>query len=495
MSKLVETLRRHAEIRPHACAVTDGEVNVSYARLVNEIGLLARRLDVRCVGLLMDNGPAWVVADLATLARGLTCVPLPPYFSTGQLRHVIEDAGVELVVTDQPGNLEGFAAVESVLSTTVCGTTLALCRLRGGRPAAQGGPAKISYTSGTTGAPRGVCLSLAVIEGKAETLARVTAAGPDELSLCLAPLAILLENIGSVYVPLLVGARCCVPPLRLVGMQGSSGLDAARLAEAVSSYRPTSFISTPQVLRVLVQAGERGRVSPGRLRFVAVGGAPVSPELQMRAAHVGLPVYQGYGLTEAASVVALNTPGAARRGSVGRALPGLSVGIAPDGEIRVDGPLFDGYLGEPRREPGASLYTGDLGSIDEDGYVYVNGRKKNMFTTAFGRNVSPEWVESELCAQGAVAQALVVGEGRAVNVAIVVPAAGSTPEDIAGAVGAANSRLPDYARIGDYVLAREPFTRVNGQLTGTGRPRRDVITGHYADAIAATEGRPADGIL
>lgn len=453
--------------------------------------MLAPRLEARSVGLLLDNGPAWVVADLATQMAGATCVPLPPYFSVQQLRHTIKDAGIEMVLTDDPERLEAVVRVEVVRRVTVCGQPVALCRLRAGRDALDGAAAKISYTSGTTGAPRGVCLSSRVMERKAEALVEVVTAGPDETTLCLAPLAILLENIGSVYVPLLVGAQCCVPPLSAVGMTGSSGLDAGRMVEAIRSYRPTSFITTPQVLNVLVEAAERGTVLSDRLRFIAVGGAPVAPALLDRATDAGLPVYQGYGLTEAASVVALNGPGANRPGSVGRALPGLDITIADDGEICVTGAMFDGYLGEaPVRD--TVLHTGDLGAMDDEGYLYVTGRKKHMFTTAFGRNVSPEWVESELCEQQCVAQAVVTGEGRPSAFAVIVPAPAATAPDIARAVAAVNDRLPDYARIGGYILAREPFTPANGQLTGTGRPRRDVIHAQYAEALAPARIKRSD---
>ena len=123
--------------------------------------------------------------------------------------------------------------------------------------------------------------------------------------------------------------------------------------------------------------------------------------------------------------------------------------------------------------------TGDLGYLDEDGYVYVTGRKKHIFITAHGRNVSPEWVERELLAQPAIGQAAVFGEGMVGNVALLVPVPGADRDAVANAVRETNRHLPDYARVSRHVIA-EPFTISNGHLTGTGRVRRDAIAASYA---------------
>jgi long-subunit acyl-CoA synthetase (AMP-forming) len=162
------------------------------------------------------------------------------------------------------------------------------------------------------------------------------------------------------------------------------------------------------------------------------------------------------------------------------------VRIAPDGEIMVRGTLFTGYLGQPPMN-GAELATGDLGYVDDNGYLYVVGRKKNAYATAYGRNVSPEWVEGELQNQSAVAQAVVFGEASPVNVAVIVPARGARAAEVNAAVEVVNRRLPDYARVGQYVLAAEPFSVTNGQLTGNGRPRRDTIAQCYAGAIRSLQ--------
>jgi long-subunit acyl-CoA synthetase (AMP-forming) len=160
----------------------------------------------------------------------------------------------------------------------------------------------------------------------------------------------------------------------------------------------------------------------GSLRFIAVGGAAVGVAAIASARAVGLPAYEGYGLSEGASVQTLNLPGADRPGSVGRALPHARLRVATDGEIEIAGSVMLGCLGEPALvaeslTEGASgardwWKTGDVGTIDGKGYVHVHGRRRNVLITAYGRNVSPEWVEMALTSQPAIAQAVVPGDGK-----------------------------------------------------------------------------------
>jgi len=216
------------------------------------------------------------------------------------------------------------------------------------------------------------------------------------------------------------------------------------------------------------------------LRFLAVGGAPVARSLLTRASQQGLPVYEGYGLSECASVVAVNTPAACRPGTVGRPLPHVQLDFAADGEILVSGACFKGYLAA-REQPLIDPWpTGDLGFLDDEGYLHLTGRKKNIFITAFGRNVAPEWVERELVLQPVVHQVAVFGEGRPWNVAVVVKAPGADQAMVDAAIAITNRDLPDYARVRGWVPAVEAFQLDNGQLTATGRLRRAVIWKIYA---------------
>jgi pyrroloquinoline quinone (PQQ) biosynthesis protein C len=218
---------------------------------------------------------------------------------------------------------------------------------------------------------------------------------------------------------------------------------------------------------------------------VAVGGAAISRRTLEAAAEVGLPVYEGYGLSECASVVALNRPSAKRLGSVGRPLPHVQINLAQDGEILVQGLQWPGYLGEPARTPIESIATGDIGHLDADGYLYVTGRKKDVFITSFGRNISPEWIEKELVAQAPIAQAALFGDGLPFNSAVIVPCPGTAASAVDDALAAVNLQLPDYARVRSWVPARNAFSLGNGMLTANGRLRRAPIRDAHLDLLAA----------
>lgn len=246
--------------------------------------------------------------------------------------------------------------------------------------------------------------------------------------------------------------------------------------------QPHSLILVPQLLQGLLQAADAGAPLPRSLRFIAVGGGRVAPSLLERAAKHGLPMFEGYGLSECASVVSLNRPGQNRPGTVGQPLPHVQIRLAEDGEIMVRGARALGYLGEPPLTVD-EWPTSDIGKL-EDGYLSILGRKKNQFITAFGRNVNPEWVEAEIAAHPAIAQVLVYGEALPVNVALIVPRSSAfRVTDIEQAIAQANSRLPDYARIGPWLTASEPFSAANGQLTSNGRLRREQIIEHYQTAL------------
>lgn len=356
----------------------------------------------RVVASRLDNGPDWLALDLALRARGLVHVPLPTFFSTAQTAHALARSGADLLV------LAEGAASPADAQPLLPGLRVRMLDAAGA--AMPAGTACITFTSGTTGQPKGVCIAddaLLTVAGALVEAARPLA---PSRHLCLMPLSTLLENISGLYGALLSGADIAVPPLAEIGYSGAAGLDVPRLLACLHRYAPHSLIVFPQLLLALVTAAEQGVALPASLRFVAVGGGRVGTALLARAAALGLPVFEGYGLSECVSVVALNRPGAVRAGSVGRPLPHARVSVV-DGELHVAGVRCLSYLGEDAPPPGA-IATGDLGHVDDDGFVHVTGRRKHMFITAFGRNVSPEWVESELLQHPLFAQAIVLGEAR-----------------------------------------------------------------------------------
>lgn len=425
---------------PQRPALVDAAGMIPYGDLPGLVGARAARLaGVRSAALALDNGTDWVLWDLAAMQAGTVLVPLPPFFTEAQRANALGDAGCDLLIG--PGGLVPLANRPADLPART---------------------AKITYTSGTTGNPRGVCLSgeamWRVAAGIVERLGTTLAGG---VHVAVLPLAVLLENVAGVHAALLAGSTVRLPSLADFGA-GHGNLHGVLRREAAQSA-----ILVPELLRLLIGQVRAAGPLP-ELRFLAVGGSRVAPELIGGARALGLPAYEGYGLSECASVVSLNTPGADRAGTVGQVLPHVQVRIEA-GEIVVADPGFLGHVGAPHRGAWA---TGDLGSIDEGGFLAISGRKRNVIITSHGRNIAPEWVESVLLLQPEVAQAVVWGEARPHLGAVIVPSAPGA--DIAAAVARANATLPEYAQIRE-TRAHPPFTVANGQLTGTGRPRRDAI--------------------
>jgi len=423
----------------------------------------------RVLGLLADNGPDWLAIDLAAERAGIALVPLPAFFTLEQMQHAVDASGMDALFTGSPETAKalGFEPV----------TTPGWYRREAAPVDLPLGTTKITFTSGTTGAPKGVCLGAAQQQALAQSLAQ--ALRPLELRrhLCLLPLPVLLENVGGARTALLAGAECVLLPLAAVGLAGATGFDPLACLAAIGRERAESVILLPQMMLALTLALEAGAPRPPDLRFAAVGGAKVSAALLERARAAGLPAYEGYGLTECASVVALNLPGADRPGSVGRPLAHLRVAIGADHEIVVSG-----------------VRTGDLGRLDADGFLYVEGRRKHLIITSFGRNVAPEWPEAELTAGGVLAQAAVFGEARPQLCAVLVPRdAAATDASIEAEVRRANARLPDYARIAHWLRAEAPFSAANGLATDNGRVRRDAVWSLYAarlDSLYDTSPEP-----
>lgn len=437
----------------------------------------------RVLATLLDNSAAFVVLDEAAAGAGLVHVPLPPFFTPAQIQHALQSAGVDTLLAPP----EAAVAWPTLPWQKV---QIAEQELRCARLPAQGlpmprGTAKITYTSGSTGAPKGVCLRQSAMERVADGV--VQALGPLGITrhLSALPFAVLLENVAGQMAARRQGAALITPPLAELGWQGSSQFDVATFHAAVLRHRPDSLILLPQMLRawvgLLMQSGQR---APAGLKFVAVGGAAVGAPLIAAAQALDLPAYEGYGLSEGASVQTLNLPGAQRPGSVGRALPQARLRVAADGEIEVAGSLMAGYLGDATNPP-EWWPSGDLGHIDADGYVHIRGRKKNVLISAYGRNISPEWVETALGQQAQIRQAVVYGDGEPSLWAVLWPVQEGTPDAaLQAAVDAANTTLPDYARIRRWTRGRAAFSAETGYATTNGRPQRAAILAAHADMRA-----------
>ncbi|MBO6826541.1 MAG: AMP-binding protein [Sneathiella sp.] len=421
-------------------ALREAGKSLTYDDLLDEVQERSQRLRASDrISLELDNGIEWILWDLAALHAGAVCVPIPPFFTEAQKAHVFKTAGITSRITPH-----------------------GILPLAGSGPVdLPEGTFKITFTSGTTGNPKGVCLSREGLLTVACSLYERLGKAFVGTHVSVLPLGILLENIAGVYTALLAGSEVRINPL------SSFGEMYANLHEILKSEQATTVILVPEVLRLLMkQVMIEGPLEA--LEFVAVGGSRVDPHLIGAARQMGLPVYEGYGLSECASVVALNVPGEDKPGTVGCLLPHIVAAIR-EGEIFISNPAFLGYVGEPKT---GEYATGDLGSFDADGYLSLDGRKKNVLITSYGRNVSPEWVESTLLLQPDIAQAVVFGDGEPHLRALIVP---SHPQaNLIHAIKLSNELLPDYAQI-HHFTAVPSFTIENGLLTGTGRPKRDQI--------------------
>jgi len=443
-------LKLHAAAARRPALITP-EGEWSYRSLMKAVQERAQRLqDEKCALLLpqSDNSAETVITDLAALWAGVVHVPLPTFFSPAQK-----------------------ASVEHTLLGSGSGAPLPI-------PA---DTAKMTFTSGTTGTPKGVCLSAEALLSVAQGIASATDGLGIERHMSALPYAVLLENIAGLYAPLWRGITCVVLPMQSVGLNGSSQFDARVLHEQVERYQANSLILLPQMLRAwsMSLAAQQLR-APRSLELVAVGGAAAGVRLLAQARALGIPAYEGYGLSEGASVQTLNLPGADRPGSVGRPLPHAQVRIGDDGEVEIRGALLSGYIQDPDRPVPEWWPTGDLGVLDEDGYLHIQGRKKNVLITAYGRNVSPEWVETTLKSEPAIAQAVVFGNDQPALSAVLWPLQPTTTDAaLEAAVQAANAYLPDYARIAHWVRADLAFSADTGLATANGRPVRERIEATY----------------
>ncbi|MDP8566455.1 AMP-binding protein [Methylophilus aquaticus] len=490
---MLDRIYEYAIRTPEVIALEGASTTISYQALPIEVqhvaDWLAAHMPRSSIALAMDNSPAWVLVDLAAMTLSLPAIPIPAFFSASQKQHALQDAGVGMVVTDDLQSWELlYPHAEVISQREVAGKVLTLLRVSSsiGEHAA----AKITYTSGTTGQPKGVCLPAQAMWQVASAVHQATQSPQHDRHFCILPLATLLENVAGVYASLLSGATVVIYSCHQVGFTGSQ-FDIQRLYAGLRETRSTTAILIPELLRALVMLLQTGQHVIDSLRFLAVGGARVSPALLEEAHALGLPVYEGYGLSECASVVTLNTPGAGKTGSIGKALPHVQLKLDAAGELWVKGAVYDGYThGQQGVLPASTdadgyIATGDLAFQDTDGFWYVSGRKKNVLITSFGRNVSPEWVESELMFSPHIMQACVFGEARPFNVAVLVPRATSTAVEIAQAVAQINAGLPDYAQVADWVIAETSFSPHNSQLTANGRLKRDQIWQYYQPAIEA----------
>lgn len=488
MPELLDILRGWGASRDVRSAMSDDNAAVARGELAARVAGMAEEFQdlPQVVGLLGTNGTDWAVAQLAAWTAGKTVVPLPNFFSPSQLTHVLRDAAItHVIATPDACGLAATLDIDTRPVSDRCAETL---------PAPAAGGGLIVYTSGSTGNPKGVRLGLEQIDWQARALATAIKASECDLHLSVLPLSLLLETIAAICVPILVGARTHFASAIAASLGTGRPTD---ICAALDRKQPTTTVLVPQLLASwIAQLETQGMLPPESLRFVAVGGAPVSEALAARAWELGIPVHEGYGLTECCSVVAVNRPGRRKAGTVGEPLPGLDVRIEK-GEVVVSGPtVMVGYLHAKRANQ--AWRTGDLGSVDCDGYLCVTGRKDNILITSSGRNISPEWIEAMIMSDPRVAAVVILGHGLSHLSVLLVPSA--TGEDWLMRSPPAHILLwlervcidaPAFAVPKEFFVCPAAQAKRIGLLTSNGRVVRDAAYGAYPALKLARRPIPA----
>lgn len=521
------------------------------------------------VAIFGATRPDWTVADCAALAAGATVVPIYNTNSPEECAHVLADSGARMVICGDAGQLasvesvrDGCPALEHIIAmdSGLAATSLDDLRARSGEVA--GGVlderaaavrpsdvATIVYTSGTTGPAKGCMLTHASciatmemyetrlqLDGSAviflflplaHVLARMTQMVTLDVGGTLAywsgdPKAVLDDMAASrpTHVPSVprLFEKIRIRALASVHDGGAARRKVfdwalavgrrTRAAERAGGVRPLLRVRHALADR-LVLSKVRGLFG-GELQVALTGAAPMARDVLDFFDACGVLVLEGWGMTETCAAGTLNTADAFRFGTVGRPSPGTEVAIAGDGEILLRGPgVFSGYHGNPRatREmlDGDWLLTGDLGEVDDAGYLRITGRKKDLIITSSGKNISPSNIESLLRESRWISQAMVVGDNRPYLVALLtLDAEEAAPlaaelgvkEDLDGMVtdprvlgvlqadvDEVNGRLARIEQVKRFAVLDHDLTQEAGELTPTLKVKRSVVSEHFAREI------------
>ncbi len=437
-----------------------------------------------------ENRPEWLVAFWGAVARGVEVVPVDFRFSVELVQRIQRESHARLLVH---GNMVDAAAAAidrigyddiAALPRTPAISTVNL---------SPDDVVEIVYTSGTTGEPKGVvhrhrniCANLEPFQREIDKYKKWAAPFQPVRLLNLLPLSHMFGQSQGLFIPVLLGGAVAF----------SDEMRPAAIMRMVREQHVSVIACVPRILETLMHDVERrfplptppsakGWSGVARRWWIyrgihasfgwkfwafVVGGARVEPELEKFWAEMGFVVIQGYGLTEASPVVAVNHPFDTRRGSLGKVVPGQDVVIAPDGEILVRGESVTGERGE-------WLKTGDLGAIDAEGWLYYSGRKKDLIVTSEGLNVHPEDVEAVLNAQPGVRESAVVAANEQVHAALILYDA---PADAAVIVGRANEKLEAHQRIRSWTIWPDPeFPRTESTM----KLKRHEVARRIADGM------------
>lgn len=468
------------------------------------------------VALMADTCPEWTICDLAIAAAEAVCVPVYPTNSASECAWVLGDSGARLAVCgndeqrsrvgDVPAAMLDALTAPEITATSDISEMSPKTGSGNGSAGGDDGTASevdpdavntIIYTSGTTGPPKGCLITHANWWQTLEAITSVSSMGPGSTMYVYLPLAHMFARTVQLAT-LLSGAT-------LVYWGG----DLARIVDELAEIQPTQIPSVPRLFekayaRVasMLDEDQLSQFGPaivqqifgGRVVEALTGGAPIAKDILEFFGLCGVPIYEAYGLTESTALITSNVPGAAKFGTVGRPLKGIEARIAEDGEVLTRGPhVFAGYHNNPQATAETIqdgwLHTGDLGELDEDGYLTITGRKKDLIITSGGKNLSPANMENDLRQCRWVSQAVMYGDRRPYAVALItldreeLERAGITPADARTQVDAhvkqVNENYAPPERVRRHLILDEDFTDVTPSL----KVRRQAVFERYSHLL------------
>jgi long-chain acyl-CoA synthetase len=529
------------------------------------------------VALMSENGPHWPTVDFATLCTGGVLVPIYPTLLPEQAAYIAHDCGARIVFAETTAHLEGLLSHAQELpdvkqyvlirgeSDDPRVTTLAALLERGAGPevaqfeatARAARPedlATLVYTSGTTGQPKGVMLTHGNLASNIEAGLTVLPFENGSRALCFLPLSHSFERIVDYCYflkgcPIAYAESVATVPKNMLEAQPEIFVSVPRVYEKMlAKVQENVAASSPIRQRIFAWAAATGREAlpyrlklarppglpgmklaladklvfakirerlGGRFRFAVSGGAPLARDVAEFFWGAGIPIYEGYGLTETSPIISANGPGGVKLGTVGRVVPGVEVKIAADGEILARGPnIMKGYWNLPK-ETAEAIYsegwfhTGDIGELDGEGFLRITDRKKELIVNAYGKNIAPAPLENELKSSPFIGQAVVIGDRRKFIAALLVPEfdhlkawavknglAAGDQADVAELLGdprvrdlyarevdKVNAHLPGFEKIVAWDLLPNEFTLETGELTPTQKVKRRIINQKYGDVI------------
>jgi long-chain acyl-CoA synthetase len=488
------------------------------------------------VAILSYNRVEWAIADWACQLLGAADVPIYSTLPPDQTAFILQDSGAKAAFVEDAGQLakvQGRVAHVISFESAPGAHSFEEFLKRGKeiKPATVDPDdlATILYTSGTTGVPKGVMLTHRNLVSNITACCEVLEVGPHDLLLSFLPLSHSFERILD-YAAFHAGGSVAYAE------------DVDKVSENLKDVRPTIMGAVPRFYEkvyskivksvremkpgkrdtfewarrtgaVMAEVRRRGERAPlglrfkhwlarllvfrklaggvgGRIKFFISGGGPLSRDIAEFFFSIDLPIIEGYGLTETSPVLTLNPPDRIRLGTVGRAIRGVELKLAPDGEILARGPgIMKGYYNKPQETAEVLkdgwFLTGDIGEIDPEGYLRITDRKKDLLKTSGGKYVAPQPIENALKLQPCVVNAIVIGDRQKFPAALIVGAPGATREQVQAALDAVNKTLAHHEQVKKFALLDTDFSIEGGELTPTMKVRRRVVEKKYAAQIAS----------